>query len=86
VTVFPGTSQQNFAGTGLLLARLLSQKPCQQNLRCANKFSDAPAKSLTLMIFFDLPRKKKRKNKWVSKAILVECPRKSKFVSELVNL
>jgi hypothetical protein len=48
--VFSGTHQQNFAGTGLLLARLLPQKPRQQNFRCTSKISDAPAKSLTRMI------------------------------------
>ncbi len=50
VTVFSGMSQQNFAGASLLLLQLLPQKPRQQNLRCASKISDAPTKSLTLMI------------------------------------
>jgi hypothetical protein len=45
VTVFSGAHQQNFAGASLLLAQLLPQKPRQQNLRCASKISDAPAKS-----------------------------------------
>ncbi len=50
VTVFSGAHQQNFAGASLLLVQLLPQKPHQQNLRCASKISDVPAKSLTLMI------------------------------------
>jgi hypothetical protein len=50
MTVFSGARQPNFAGVSLLLARLLPQKPCQQNFRCTSKISDAPAKSLTLMI------------------------------------
>jgi hypothetical protein len=29
--------QQNFAGAGLLLAQLLPQKLCKQNLRCASQ-------------------------------------------------
>jgi hypothetical protein len=49
-------------GTGLLLARLLPQKPRQQNLRCASKISDAPAKSLCNPNDFDMPCKKMRKN------------------------
>jgi hypothetical protein len=48
VTVFSGACQQSFAGASLLLAGLLSQKPVQQNSRCASKISDAPEKSLTL--------------------------------------
>jgi hypothetical protein len=51
VKIFSGAHQQNFAGASILLARLLPQNPRQQNLRCASKISDAPAKSLTLMIF-----------------------------------
>jgi hypothetical protein len=49
--VFSVTHQQNFAGAGLLLARLLTQKPRQQNLICASKILDALAKSLALIIF-----------------------------------
>jgi hypothetical protein len=48
--VFSGAPQQNFAGASLLLAQLLPQKPRQQSLRFASIISDAPAKSLTLMI------------------------------------
>jgi hypothetical protein len=42
--VFSGALQRNFAGASLLLARLLPEKPRQQNLRCASKISDVPAK------------------------------------------
>jgi hypothetical protein len=44
VTVLAGIRQHNFAGAGLLLAGLLSQKLRQQNFRCASKISDAPGK------------------------------------------
>jgi hypothetical protein len=42
VTVFSGVHHQNFACTGLLMARLLPQKPRQQNLRCTSKILTHP--------------------------------------------
>ncbi len=57
VTVISGARQQNFAGAGLLLVQLLPQKLRQQNLRCASKNSDAPAKIINLNAF-DMPSKK----------------------------
>jgi hypothetical protein len=52
VSVFSVSRQQNFAGAGQLLVRLLPQKLRQQNLRCASKIKDAPAKSLTLFLSY----------------------------------
>jgi hypothetical protein len=56
--VCSGAHQQYFAGVGLLLAQLLSQKLRQQNLRRASKISDVPGKIIIPNDFFDMPRKK----------------------------
>jgi hypothetical protein len=57
VTIFSGAHQRNFAGACLFLAQLLPQKPHQQNLTCASKISDMPAKIINPNDF-DMPPKK----------------------------